>query len=39
MRNNPKLMMQMLPDPEDAVDETPVNKAKGKMRKRIQEAK
>jgi hypothetical protein len=39
MRNNPKLMMQMLPDPEDTADEISSNRAKGKMRKRIQEAK
>ena len=32
-------MMQMLPDPEDAADEISSNRAKGKMRKRIQEAK
>ncbi len=32
-------MMQMLPDSEDTADEISSNRAKGKIRKRIQEAK
>lgn len=39
MRNNPKLMMQMLPDSEDIAEEIPSQKQKSKIRRRLYDAK